>query len=117
MYSNLSPVKVEKSDGYERRTMEKSGRSGWILERTNVPCYEIQLSVVEANGCRSSRQLTSVGTHLMRIQWPTVVAGHGVVLAARFLRYPCSCVFEKNSNNPRYKFSSKLCDDKMRARL
>lgn len=74
---------MEKTSKEEREERRKEG-------------YEIQLSGV--SGCQpSSRQLTSVGTHLMRIQQPTVVAGHGQrVLASMFLQRRCSCVMEKN---------------------
>lgn len=84
----------EKKGDEGGKTMEKTSKKE--REERRKEGYEIQLSGV--SGCQpSSRQLTSVGTHLMRIQQPTVVAGHGQrVLASMFLQRRCSCVMEKN---------------------
>lgn len=57
-------------------------------------------AAADAARCRSLSHCTGAGTQLMRIQWSTVVAGHGGFCATRFFRDRQLCS-EKNPNSPR----------------
>ncbi|KOC70655.1 hypothetical protein WH47_03671, partial [Habropoda laboriosa] len=54
-------------------------------------------AIADGGRHHSSRQRTNVGTHLMRIQWSTVVAGHGGSCATVFIPATQLVVFAEKS--------------------